>query len=95
MATMQDLATAVSTDAAKVAADAAAVAAAEATQTADTTAQTTDETTFAGALASTGPIAVVSSDGTSVAVYAASSTPPGYTSTSYAVASSVAAPTAS
>jgi hypothetical protein len=98
--TMADLAAAQTTDAATIAADTATIAAAVAAVTADTAQQTTDTTTqatdaatFSAALVTTGPIAIVSTDGTVVSVYVATpATPPGYSLTTYPIASTVTIP---
>jgi hypothetical protein len=78
MNTMADLVGAYTSDVAKVAGDNQAIAAAQAALAPDEAQESTDEATLASAIVTTGPFAVVSSDGTQVSVYTAASASPGF-----------------
>jgi len=92
MATMLDLVNAYTTDITVSAADTAAVARAEALQVADLATEATDTAALASALASVGPIAVLSADGTSVSIYAGAPASPGLTVVVYPTAANVPVP---
>jgi hypothetical protein len=98
--TMQDLINQQTSDAATLVSDAVVVSAAvtavstaQAQEATDTTTQSNDAAAFQSALATTGPVAAVSADGTTIEIYAA----PGTViqpNTPYPVASSVPVPVA-
>jgi len=89
---MQDLINAYTADSATAASDAAAVAAAEAKQTADQAVQATDTAALGNALATSGPVADVSADGTHVSIYAGESPAPAFIVAVYPTAPNVPAP---